>query len=81
MFCYPRDRSAIRKATHPDGYAGKTSRLGVASREARTGIRLRIVSIEGPQVADLNLWNSHDLIERFYSGKTRALHGDTSQHW
>ncbi len=35
----------------------------------------RISSIEGPQVGDLNLWNAHDLSERFYSGKTRALHG------
>ncbi|HCY85249.1 MAG TPA: hypothetical protein DHV36_08960 [Desulfobacteraceae bacterium] len=35
----------------------------------------RIVSTEGPQVGDLNLWNAHDLSERFYSGKTRALHG------
>jgi hypothetical protein len=25
-----------------------------------------------PQVGDLNLWNAHDLTERFYSGKTRA---------
>lgn len=35
----------------------------------------RIHSVEGPQVGDLNLWNAHDLRERFYSGKTRALHG------
>lgn len=35
----------------------------------------RITSIEGPQVGDLNLWNAHDLSERFFSGKTRALHG------
>jgi hypothetical protein len=35
----------------------------------------RIVCPEGPQVGDLNLWNAHDLNERFYSGKTRALHG------
>ena len=34
----------------------------------------RIVSIEGPQVGDLNLWNAEDLSERFFSGKTRALH-------
>ncbi|AVH41464.1 urea carboxylase-associated family protein [Agrobacterium tumefaciens] len=34
----------------------------------------RIVSVEGPQVGDLNLWNAHDLTERFFSGKTRALH-------
>jgi hypothetical protein len=30
--------------------------------------------MEGAQVGDLNLWNSHDLAERFFSGKTRALH-------
>lgn len=34
----------------------------------------RIVSVDGPQVGDLNLWNAHDLSERFFSGKTRALH-------
>ncbi len=34
----------------------------------------RIKSIDGPQVGDLNLWHSTDLTERFYSGKTRALH-------
>lgn len=34
----------------------------------------RIVSVEGPQVGDLNLWNAADLNERFFSGKTRALH-------
>ncbi|WP_353473009.1 DUF1989 domain-containing protein [Salipiger sp. H15] len=35
----------------------------------------RIRSVEAPQVGDLNLWNAADLSERFYSGKTRALHG------
>ena len=34
----------------------------------------RIVSVDGPQVGDLNLWNADDLTERFFSGKTRALH-------
>lgn len=34
----------------------------------------RIRFEEGPQVGDLNLWNAHDLNERFFSGKTRALH-------
>jgi uncharacterized protein YcgI (DUF1989 family) len=42
--------------------------------EVPAGHFFRIVSVEGPQVGDLNLWNSHDLTERFYSGKTRALH-------
>lgn len=31
--------------------------------------------MDGPQVGDLNLWAEDDLSERFYSGKTRALHG------
>jgi uncharacterized protein YcgI (DUF1989 family) len=53
--------------------------LTVLPREAKAfevpaGHLFRIVSIEGPQVGDLNLWNAHDLTERFYSGKTRALH-------
>jgi uncharacterized protein YcgI (DUF1989 family) len=51
----------------------------VPPREARAfevpaGCFFRIVSIEGPQVGDLNLWNAADLSERFFSGKTRALH-------
>ena len=44
------------------------------SFEVPAGHLFRIVSIEGPQVGDLNLWNLNDLSERFYSGKTRALH-------
>ncbi len=43
--------------------------------KASAGQFFRISSVEGPQVGDLNLWNAHDLSERFYSGKTRALHG------
>jgi uncharacterized protein len=39
------------------------------------GAFFRITSVEGAQVGDLNLWNARDLSERFYSGKTRALHG------
>lgn len=57
----------------------KVAELTVPPREARTfsvpaGQFFRIVSIEGPQVGDLNLWNANDLSERFFSGKTRALH-------
>lgn len=58
----------------------KTEEIIVPPREARcfrvsAGQFFRIYSVEGPQVGDLNLWNAHDLSERFYSGKTRALHG------
>jgi uncharacterized protein len=46
-----------------------------ATFEVPAGCFFRIVSVEGPQVGDLNLWNANDLSERFFSGKTRALHG------
>ena len=53
--------------------------LVIAPREARAfevpaGHLFRIVNTDGPQVCDLNLWSADDLTERFYSGKTRALH-------
>jgi uncharacterized protein len=55
------------------------SEIIVPARDARAfevpaGSFFRIVSVEGSQVGDLNLWNAHDLTERFFSGKTRALH-------
>ena len=46
-----------------------------AAIEVPAGHLLRITSVDGPQVGDLNLFNQADLSERFYSGKTRALHG------
>ncbi len=49
-------------------------RDGGAFRVA-AGQFFRISCMQGPQVGDLNLWSAHDLAERFYSGKTRALHG------
>ena len=52
----------------------KVAELAVLPPEVPAGHFFRIVSVEGPQVGDLNLWNAHDLTERFYRGKTRALH-------
>ncbi len=57
----------------------KVAEVVVPPRDAscfsvKAGQFFRIRSIEGPQVGDLNLWNSHNLGERFFSGKTRALH-------
>lgn len=83
VVCYP-------SATLPDAglaalHAAREGAKAVAAllvppREARcwdvpAGHFLRITSIEGPQVGDLNLWSAADPAERFYSGKTRALHG------
>jgi uncharacterized protein len=83
VICYPvdglqaPDLNAYRKAR-----AGwrKTADVLVPPREARcfdvpAGHFFRIISVEGPQVGDLNLWNTADHSERFFSGKTRALHG------
>ena len=57
----------------------KVAEIIVPPREAGSfrvpkGHFFRIVSVEGSQVGDLNLWNADDLSERFFSGKTRALH-------
>ncbi|MGB3243625.1 MAG: DUF1989 domain-containing protein [Sulfitobacter sp.] len=58
----------------------KTGEVLVPARDAATfevpaGHFFRISSVEGSQVGDLNLWHAGNLNERFYSGKTRALHG------
>lgn len=59
--------------------AEKVSELTIPARdggafEVPAGHLFRIVSVEGSQVGDFNLWNSDNLSEHFYSGKTRAIH-------
>ena len=83
VICYP-----VETLPQPDMalYAAsrkgavKVSEITIPPREAAcfhaaAGQFFRISSVDGPQVGDLNLWNAADLSERFYSGKTRALHG------
>ena len=83
VICYPvdtlpqPDMALLDDARHS---LRKIDEVTVPPRDARTfqvpaGHFFRITSVEGPQVGDLNLWNAKDLSERFYSGKTRALHG------
>lgn len=60
--------------------ATKTTELLVPPRDARcfdvpAGHFFRITSVDGPQVGDLNIWSAQNVEERFYTGKTRALHG------
>lgn len=43
--------------------------------EVPAGSFCRILCPDGPQVGDLNLWHADNLNEKFFSGKTRALHG------
>lgn len=83
IICYPvgglpRPDLAVLRAAR-DGWR-LVDQVLVAPREARcfdvpAGHFFRICSTEGPQVGDLNLWHAADLGERFFSGKTRALHG------
>lgn len=83
VICYP-----VETLPAPDLAPYHAARVGwqrvqevlVPAREARcfavpAGQFFRISSVDGPQVGDLNLWNAGDLSERFFSGKTRALHG------
>lgn len=83
VVCYPVDSLPVPDL---DGYRAaradwtKIAEVVVPPRDARNflvpaGHFFRIVSVEGPQVGDLNLWNADDTRERFFSGKTRALHG------
>lgn len=82
VVCYPvetlpvPDMGVLRQARET---LTKIDEVVVPPREGATfsvpkGHFFRILSIDGPQVGDLNLWNAHDLTERFFSGKTRALH-------
>ena len=40
----------------------------------RAGHLFRIIAVEGPQVADLNVWNLANPRERFWASRTRQLH-------
>lgn len=83
VICYPVDTLPMPDMGLYSAARNKmklTGEVVVLPRDAATfrvaaGNFFRIVSIEGPQVGDLNLWAAADLSERFYSGKTRALHG------
>ena len=83
VICYP-----VETLPQPDLPLYQAARAGarlveavtVAPRDAAAitvpgGCFLRMSSVDGPQVGDLNLFAAGDLSERFYSGKTRALHG------
>ncbi len=83
VICYPTDTLPQPDMAMLDALRHEVTHVAeavAAPREAAAievpaGHILRIHSVQGPQVGDLNLFNAHDLSERFYSGKTRALHG------
>ena len=83
VICYPTDNLAhagMRQLTAARQSLEKVSETIVPPRDARcfvvpAGYFFRIVGVEGSQVGDLNLWQADNLDEKFYAGKTRALHG------
>ncbi|MGR3322895.1 MAG: urea carboxylase-associated family protein, partial [Pseudooceanicola sp.] len=83
VICYPTDSLPppdLGLYARARAGAAKVGEVTVPPREARSftvpaGQFFRITSVEGPQVGDLNLWHAGNHDERFYSGKTRALHG------
>ena len=83
VICYPVDalpQPDMKLYSKARTTLTKTDEVLVPPRNAAcftvpAGHFFRITSVEGPQVGDLNLWAQGNLQERFYSGKTRALHG------
>lgn len=83
VICYPVDTlPAPEMARYMRARAAltKVDEATAPPRDATTftvkaGQFFRIVSVEGSQVGDLNLFNADDLTERLFTGKTRALHG------
>ncbi len=83
VICYPTDTlpaPPLERLARLRAGAGEVARHVIAPREARAftvpaGHFFRIACPEGAQVGDLNLFAADDLSERFFSGKTRALHG------
>ncbi|MFC5805611.1 urea carboxylase-associated family protein [Streptomyces formicae] len=41
--------------------------------EVPAGHLCRIITVDGPQVGDFNVWNRHDAGERFWAARTRQL--------
>ncbi|HKK84752.1 MAG TPA: urea carboxylase-associated family protein, partial [Roseovarius sp.] len=83
VICYPNDTLPVPDLmlyARARAGAKKVDEVLVPARDAgcfraEAGQFFRISSVDGPQVGDLNLWNANELSERFYSGKSRALHG------
>jgi uncharacterized protein YcgI (DUF1989 family) len=83
VICYPSDSltpqsNDFRRDHRTD--LELTDSVTVPPREALcfnvpAGHYFRILCPNGPQVGDLNLWSADNLEEKFFSGKTRALHG------
>jgi uncharacterized protein YcgI (DUF1989 family) len=83
---FPRDAAAAASASQYEKIAARTdlrtplqnfiipARTGKAFRLA-AGQIVRVTCAEGPQVADMIVFNAEDPKEKFWSGRTRVIHG------
>jgi uncharacterized protein YcgI (DUF1989 family) len=71
------DKAFYRRTAESDGRTLVESfTIPIRSGRAWTvpaGHVFRIVTVEGPQVGDLNIWNRHDPRERLWASRTRQL--------
>ncbi len=83
VICYPPDglhTPPLAQYRAARDAAAQIEQITVAPRTAEcfyvtAGSFFRVTCPEGAQVGDLNLFEARNLDERFFSGKTRALHG------
>ena len=83
VICYPTDTLPPPDLALCRAARATAARRALVTVPAREGRAFRVAAGEffaircttGPQVGDLNLFSAADLSERFWSGKTRALHG------
>src|SRR5439155_1464080 len=73
------DRALYERLAGEAGTRSLVERFVVPRRSGRAwpvraGQLFRIVAAEGPQVADLNVWNLDNPRERFWAARTRQLH-------
>jgi uncharacterized protein len=74
------DRSFYERVADAAGARTLVERIVAPPRSGRAwpvlkGHICRIVTIEGPQVCDFNMWNLHNPRERFWASRTRQLEG------
>ena len=70
---YERVHAAVVSAVPTESFVIPPRSGRAWSLRARQACRL--VVVEGPQVADFNVWNLHDSRERFWAARTRQIHG------
>src|SRR5207237_577201 len=73
------DRDLYTRLARETGRRTLVERFVVPRRSGRAwsvraGQLFRIVAVEGPQVADLNVWSLGNPRERFWAARTRQLH-------